>query len=337
MTTAPVADRTLGAARISWIQPALRFALLFGLVALVVYFAVASPLFLTAGNLRNILLSSSVLLILAVPQAVLVIMGYVDLSVGSIIGLTGVAMGVQIVDAGWHPLAAMALSLVLGTLAGLVNGVLVAYTRLSPIIVTLGTLQLYRGITEGVRQNPPAGFGDLVGTLGRGALFGIPFAVWISLLVFGLGALFLYRSAAGRHVYAIGVNADAAFLSGVRVRRIPLAFYALIGLAAGIGGILLASRLDSAPPTTLGDGMELNVLTAVLLGGVAFTGGRGTMLGVLLGVLFLGVLSNGMTLTNVPYWAQSITTGAALVIAAGLDELSQRRGTVRRLAARRAA
>ncbi|HEU5037291.1 MAG TPA: ABC transporter permease [Nocardioides sp.] len=309
----------------------LRFALLIGLLALVAYFTAASDLFLTTGNVKNILLSSSVLLILAVPQAVLVIMGYVDLSVGSIIGLTGVAMGVLVVDHGMNPWSAMFLALVLGTVAGSVNGVLIAFTRLSPIIVTLGTLQLYRGITEGVRQNPPAGFGDVIGTFGRGTLFGIPIAVWLSLAVVLIGALFLYRAPAGRHVYAIGVNADAAFLSGIATRRLPLVFYALIGLAAGLGGVLLAARLDSAPPTTLGSGMELEVLTAVLLGGVAFSGGRGTMFGVVLGVLFLGVLSNGMTLTNVPFWMQSIATGAALVVAAALDEISQKRGTVRRL------
>lgn len=317
-------------------QILLRFTLLIGLAALIIYFSATSNLFLTPGNLLNILISSSVLLIIAVPQAVLVIMGYVDLSVGSIVGLTGVAMGAQIVDAGWSPWAAMALALALGTVAGLINGVLIAYTRLSPIIVTLGTLQLYRGITEGFRQNPPAGFGDVISTFGRGSIFGIPLAVLISLVVFALGAVFLYWVAAGRHAYAIGVNPDAAFLSGIRTKRLPLVFYALIGLAAGIGGILLAARLDSAPPTTLGSGLELNVLTAVLLGGVAFNGGRGTMLGVLLGVLFLGVLSNGMTLTNVPYWAQSIATGAALVIAAGLDELSQQRGTVRRILTKKA-
>lgn len=321
--------------RPSRIAVVLRFALLIGLAVMVIYFASASNLFFSAGNIKNILLSSSVLLILAVPQAVLVIMGYVDLSVGSIIGLSGVVMGMQIVDAGWSPWAAMMLAMAIGTAAGALNGFLVAYTRLSPIIVTLGTLQLYRGITEGMRQNPPAGFGDTMAFFGRGALFGIPIAVWISLIVFALGAVFLYRTARGRHVYAIGVNVDAAYLSGIATKRIPLVFYALIGLGSAIGGILLAARLDSAPPTTLGAGMELTVLTAVLLGGVAFTGGRGTMFGVLLGVLFLGVLSNGMTLTNVPYWAQSIATGAALVIAAGLDELSQRKGTVRRLIAKK--
>lgn len=323
-TAAPAPPRSM-------IDVGLRYALFIGLIVLFVYFAQASERFLTTGNITNILLSSSVLLILAVPQAVLIIMGYVDLSVGSIVGLTGVLMGVQIVDHGWSPWAAMGLGILVGTLAGFLNGILISYTRLSPIIVTLGTLQLYRGITEGMRQNPPADFGDIVSVFGRGTFFGIPIAVCLSLVVFAFGTAYLYRAATGRQVYAIGVNTEAAFLSGVQTKRLPLVFYALSGMAAGLGGILLAARLDSAPPTTLGAGLELNVLTAVLLGGVAFTGGRGTMFGVLLGVLFLGVLSNGMTLTNVPYWAQSIATGAALVIAAGLDELSQRKGAVRRV------
>jgi ribose/xylose/arabinose/galactoside ABC-type transport system permease subunit len=171
-----------------------------------------------------------------------------------------------------------------------------------------------------------------VALLGRGLLFGVQIPVWISLVVFGLGAVYLYRMSSGRHVYAIGVNKEAAYLSGIATRRLPLAFYIATGVASALGGVLLAARLDSAPPSTLGSGFELDVLTAVLLGGVAFSGGKGTMFGVGIGVLFLGVLRNGMTLTNVPYWAQAIATGAALVIAAGLDELSQKRGIVRRAA-----
>jgi len=330
MTTPATPTATRAAGR-SWTEIALRFALLIALVLLAAYFSAASGLFLSAGNVENILLSSSVLLIIAVPQAVLVIMGYVDLSVGSIVGLTGVVMGLLIVDHGFNPWLAMLVALVLGAVAGTINGFLVAYTKLSPIVVTLGTLQLFRGLTEGVSRNPPSGFGDVIGIFGNGTFFKIPIAVCISLLVFAAGAVFLYRAAPGRHVYAIGVNSEAAFLSGLSTKRLPLMWYALIGLASGVGGILLAARLDAAPPTTLGNGLELTVLTAVLLGGVAFSGGRGTMLGVLLGVLFLGVLSNGMTLTNVPFWAQSIATGVALVVAAGLDELSQGRGVVRRL------
>jgi ribose/xylose/arabinose/galactoside ABC-type transport system permease subunit len=309
----------------------LRSALLIGLIVLILFFTFQSDLFLTMGNTKNIALSGAVLLIVAVPQALLVIMGYVDLSVGSSVGLSGVVTGLLIVDhhVGWG-LAVLA-GLGVGAFGGLVNGVLVAVTRLSPIIVTLGTLQLYRGVAQFLRDDPPAGFGTGMSLLGRGLYLGVPVPVWIALAIFGFGALYLYGTPSGRHVYAIGVNAEAAFLSGVATRRLPLLLFVVTGLAAGLGGVLYAARLDAAPPSTLGVNFELQVLTAVLLGGIAFSGGRGTMFGVLLGVVFLGVLNNGMTLMNVPYFAQAIATGAALVVAAGLDELGQRAGTLRRI------
>ena len=317
------------------IEAALRFALLIGLIALVVFFSAQSNLFFSTGNIRNILLSSAVLLIVAVPQALLVIQGYVDLSVGSTVAISGVVTGLLIADHGLAWELAAIVGIAVGCLAGLVNGILVAFSRLSPIIVTLATLQAYRGITQFLREDPPSGFGDGMGLLGRGLLGGVPVPVWIAIAVFALGSVILYATPMGRYVYAIGVNPEAAFLSGIPTRRLPLLTYAMTGAAAGLGGVLLAARLDSAPPGTLGSGFELDVLTAVLLGGVAFSGGRGTMVGVLLGVLFLGVLRNGMTLMNVPYYAQSVATGIALVAGAGLDELSQRSQLVRRVVARK--
>lgn len=332
MTTANAAPPTpTGVARRTALEIGLRSALLIGLLVLIVFFASRSGLFLTIGNVKNIALSGAVLLIVAVPQAVLVIMGYVDLSVGSAVGLSGVITGLLIVDYHWSWGLAVLAGLGVGAAGGLVNGLFVAYTRLSPIIVTLGTLQLFRGIAEFLRSDPPAGFGEGMSLLGRGLYLGIPVPVWIAGIVFALGALFLYGTPTGRQVYAVGVNPEAAFLSGVATKRLPLLVFVVTGLAAGLGGVLFAARLDSAPPSTLGANFELQVLTAVLLGGVAFSGGRGTMFGVLLGVVFLGVLNNGMTLLNVPYFAQAIATGAALVAAAGLDELGQRASTLRRV------
>lgn len=317
--------------RASAVQIMLRSALLIGLIVMVIFFTAQSGLFLTAGNIKDIALSGAVLLIVAVPQALLVVMGYVDLSVGSMVGLAGVVTGLLIVDHHWSwPLAVVA-GIVLGGIGGLLNGALVVYTRLSPIVVTLGTLQLFRGLAQFLRSDPPSDFGNGMALLGRGLYLGIPVPVWIAAIVFALGALFLYGTPQGRHVYAIGVNTEASYLSGVAIKRLPLAVYGVVGLAAGLGGVLYAARLDSAPPSTLGVNFELLVLTAVLLGGVAFSGGRGTMAGVLLGVVFLGVLQNGMTLMNVPYYAQAMATGTALVIGAILDELGQRAGTVRRV------
>jgi len=314
---------------------ALRFALLIGLVALVVFFSIRSDLFLTSGNLKNIALSSAVLLIIAVPLALLVIMGVVDLSVGSVVGLTGVVTGLLIVDHSVPWALAALLGIAVGTIAGFLNGLLVSYSRLSPIIVTLGSLQFYRGLTQSLRDNPPAGFGHGMELLGRGLLVGVPVSVWIATTVFAIGAFVLYGTPWGRYVYALGVNQEAAFLSGIATRKLPTIIFAATGAAAGLGGVLFAARLDAAPPGTLGVGLELDVLTAVLLGGVAFSGGRGTMFGVLLGVVFLGVLRNGMTLLNVSDHTQAMATGAALVIGAGLDELSQRSQILRSIVKRR--
>ncbi|MGR6318909.1 ABC transporter permease [Micromonospora soli] len=333
-SAAPASAPAVGAKR-DPIAVTLRSALLIGLIALTVFFTVQNSLFLTAGNLKNIALSGAVLLVVAVPQALLVIMGVVDLSVGSVIGLSGVVAGLLIVDHGMAWQVAALIGIALGALAGFGNGLLVSFTRLSPIIVTLGTLQLYRGVSQFLRSNPPANFGKGMNLLGRGLYLGIPVPVWIAAVVFVIGAVVLYATPYGRYVYAIGVNKEAAFLSGVATRALPLVAYAATGAAAGIGGVLLSAQLDSAPPGTLGVGFELNVLTAVLLGGIAFSGGRGTMFGVLLGVAFLGVLNNGMTLMNVPYYAQAMATGAALIIGAGLDELSQHSQLIRAIGRRR--
>lgn len=316
------------------VEIALRSALFIGLAALIALFTWRTNLFFTAGNMRSIALSVAVLLIVAVPQALLVIMGYVDLSVGSIVGLAGVGTGMLIVNHGVDWQSAIVAGLAIGTLAGLFNGALVAYTKLSPIIVTLGTLQLFRGTAQFLQDSPPAGFGSGMALLGRGLYLGVPMAVWIAFTVLLVGAFLLYGTPSGRYIYAIGVNLEAAYLSGVPVKRLPLWAYAATGAAAGLGGILLAARLDSAPPGTLGVGFELDVLTAVLLGGVAFSGGRGTIFGVLLGVIFLGVLRNGMTLMNVPYYYQAMATGLALIVGAGLDELSQKSDILRGILSR---
>jgi ribose transport system permease protein len=299
-------------------------ALYVGFVMLVVFFAVKSPgLFFTMGNFREVALSSSILLIVAVPQALLVIMGYVDLSVGSMVGLSGVTAGL-LINNGVNFGLAILVALAVGVVGGLLNGLLVSNINLSPIIVTLGTLQLFRGIAQLLAENPPTAFGNGMAFLGRGAVFFLPVPVWIALLVLGLGFAFLSGAPGGRHTYAIGVNKEAAFLSGIATKRLPLILFAVTAAAAALGGVLYAARLDAAPSGTLGVGFELSVLTAVLLGGVAFSGGRGTMAGVLVGVLFLGVLQNGMLLLNVSFFWQEIATGSALIIAAALDQLAIR-------------
>ncbi len=312
-----------------------RFGLLLGFVALCAFFSARSDLFLTGGNIKNIGISSSILLIVAVPQAMLVIMGYVDLSVGSVLGICGVVTGQLIVvhHVAWQ--VAALVGLLAGAVVGILNGLLVTYAGLSPIIVTLGGLQLYRGLAQYLAPDLPTGFGNGMALLGRGVYLGIPVVILITVLVFLTGVIVVYAIPAGRHMFALGVNRDASYMSGIATRRLPILAFAATGFAAALGGVLLAARLDAAPPSTLGAGFELQVLTAVLLGGVAFSGGRGSMLGVVLGVFFLGVLSNGMTLLNVSSYGQSIASGVALILAAGLDELGTGTSLLRKLVRRR--
>lgn len=310
-----------------------RFALMAGFVAMLLYFTWQTPLFLTRGNLITIAQASAVLLVVAVPMTVLVIMGLVDLSIGSILAITAVSVGL-LINGGTHWTLAALAGIALGAAIGAFNGALVCYLRLSPIVVTLGMLQLLRGATMYLTERPPSSFGEGMALLGRGIWMSLPVPVWIALAVFALGAFYLYVSVPGRHTYAIGTNAQAAFLSGVRTQAMPTIAYAVTGAATGLGGVLVAARLDSAPPATVGQGFELQVLTAVLLGGVAFTGGRGTMAGALLGVVFLGVLQNGLVLLDVSSYGQQLSTGIALVAAAALDEIGLRQGRVRAIVQR---
>lgn len=298
-------------------------ALLVALVLEIIAFFLLSADFLTVANFRAIGIQSSIIGLVAVATALLLITGYVDLSIGSVLALSAVVTGTLLTN-GASPLVAGLAGVGMGVAIGLFNGALVCYLGFSTIIVTLGMLTAVRGIAIEASEQTPTGFGDTFAQLGNGAVLGIPIPIAIVALAFALGGLFLRYSVYGRHVYAIGVNREAAFLSGIRVRRIPFVLFALTGLAAGLGGVILASRIDAAPGGTLGAGFELSVLTAVLLGGVAFNGGRGNMFGVFLGVAFLAILQNGLTLLNVPTTASLIAQGGVLVAAAALERANAR-------------
>jgi ribose transport system permease protein len=302
-----------------------RNMLLFGALGLMAAFTLSTSVFLTADNLRNVATQSSIILVVAVPSALLIISGYVDLSIGSLLAVAAVSAG----------LAANAQGAVLGVIAGLacgalvgaVNGWLVCIAGFSSIIVTLGMLTLLRGVALVLGPDPIYDFPQAMVELGSGRVFGVPYLVLIAAAVAAIGIFVLDQSPVGRHIYAMGVNSRAAFLSGIRVRAIGFSLYVATGVAAGLAGVMQAARLDSAPSESLGVGFELTVLTAILLGGVAFGGGRGHVLGVVLGIWFLGILQNGLTLHNVPVSWTLVVTGAALVGAAVLDHISQGGGS----------
>ncbi len=314
-----------------WGHIVTRNPLVLVLVPMVVYFQLATGQFFTSDNIRGIALDSAVLAIIAVPGALLLISGYLDLSVGSTLSLGAVVAASFMVTHGSVAAVAIIGAVVVGALVGVANGLLCSLLNLSPFIVTLGTLTAVRGLDLLLSPLPLSGFGDSFDSIGGGVVAGVPVPVIIAAAVIVSGSVYLAFTPSGRYVYAIGVNREAAFLSGIAVRRLPLLLYVASGAAAALAGVIQAARLDSAPAGSLGTQFELTVLTAVLLGGVAFTGGAGSIFGVVLGVLFLGCLQNGLTQLNVPDAWQQIIRGLALVAAAGLALFHLPSGVARRL------
>jgi ribose transport system permease protein len=253
----------------------------------------------------------------------LIMAGYVDLAIGSISVLAGVVLG-ELITLGWSALPASIAALLVGLAWGLATGYLVAFLGFSPVVVTLGGLAGARGVAEILSKGfTKYGFGEGFAQLGNGEFLGIDTPVWIFLAVFMGGAYAWYQTPLGRHVTAIGAERHAAHSLGVATRRIPFLLYGASGLAAALGGLIVASQLD-ASSLSIGINLELSVLSAILLGGVSFTGGRGSLFGVLLGVLFIGALDNGLVQMNVGPYFQRAAVGLALVLAAALDVLYQR-------------
>lgn len=309
---------------------ALRHPLLPVLAVLVVAFQLSTGIFLDPGNLRGIALDAATIAIVAAPLALLIIGGYLDLSVGSTLALGGLIAG-WLAGEQHQPLPVAVLgALAVGAAVGGINAVLCCYAGLSSFIVTLGMLTAVRGLDQQLFPLPLSNFGTGFAWLGGAKLAGIAAPVVIAALVLAGAAAFLALTPSGRHVFAIGVNREAAYLSGINIRRTPAVLFVVTAAAAALAGAIKASVLDSIASGTSGLGFELTVLTAVLLGGVALNGGAGSIFGVLLGVLFLGALQNGLTLLSVPAFWQLMAQGLALVVGAGLAYLGPRLESLRR-------
>jgi ribose/xylose/arabinose/galactoside ABC-type transport system permease subunit len=223
---------------------------------------------------------------------------------------------------GISPIIAVLIGVAAGAGIGAINGVMIAFLRFSPIIVTLGMLGAVRGLTEWIAPDPVYDFDQSFVDFGTLNFLGVPYVGWLTIVILLAAGAVLKFMPVGRHIFAIGVNSEAAYLSGVRVRRIGFALYVATGAGAALGGVMLAAQLNSAPSGSLGVGFELDVLTAVLLGGVAFDGGRGSIRGVVLGVAFLAILKNGLTISNAPSSIALLIQGLALVFAASLDRFA---------------
>lgn len=303
------------------VEMAINNILLIALVLLIIFFASRSGAFLTVSNFRVLLTNYAAIGVVASVMAVLVISGNVDMSVGSNISFSGMLSALAVTEFGLPAPLAILIGIGAGASVGLVNGILCAYFRFSPIIVTLGMLSVLRGVTLLIKSIEVAGMGDTFFMIGNGNFAGFPYLLLIVLAVFLLVAAFMAFTTWGRYVMAIGVNPQAAFLAALPVRPMVLGLFVATGAAAGLSGVLLVARLDGASPGSLGLQMELQALTIILLGGVAFAGGRGRIFGVFTAWVFLAVLDNGLTILNVPPFVQLVASGSALVFAAGLDAL----------------
>jgi ribose transport system permease protein len=285
------------------------------------FFALTAPEFFTVSNTQDVVRQGSTLAILAFGQTFAVLSAGVDLSVGATLGLASV---VDAMVAKQHGIpAGMVAALLVGIAAGLVNGVFIAKLRVNPFIVTLGTLSVFQGVALSISggsyiQDMPQGFSDL----GYDSLGPIPLAAMAAGIVFLFSLVILTQTRFGRAVYAVGGNPEAARLSGIPVTRTRWLIYILTGLTAGVAGIVLSSRVSSGQPL-LGQGLELQSVAAVVLGGISLFGGEGTALGVLFGVLLVSFLQNGLNLLNVSSFLQYAIIGSALVLAVTLDRLSR--------------
>lgn len=299
---------------------------LIGLAALVVVLSVLSPVFLSVANLFNVFQQIAVLAILALGATAVIITGGIDLSVGSVLALSGVVLGWASVNAGWPVPLALLLALGAGAAIGALNGVLITAGRLPPFIATLATLSIARGLALIVSDGRPlSGYPRWFRALSSFDLLGVvPLSVLLVVVLYVLGWLYLKYRPSGRALYAIGGNEEVARLSGLRVNREKLKVYTVAGLLAGVGGLLLTARLNSAQPNA-GVATELDVIAAVVIGGASLSGGTGSVGGTLVGALIIGVLRNGLNLLDVSSFWQRVVIGAVIAAAVMTDTLRKGR------------
>jgi ribose/xylose/arabinose/galactoside ABC-type transport system permease subunit len=295
--------------------------ILLAFVVVLVTLMILSPTaFARPANLLNIIKQASINGILATGMMFVIVSGGIDLSVGSIVALTGV-IAASFAHPGEYPLIVpIVLSVLAGLAAGFLNGVGVAYGNIPPFIVTLGSMTIIRGLALIYSKGQPIfGVTDEFEALASGFVFGtIPYLVIYFLVITAISAFILTKTVYGRRVYAVGGNEITARVSGVSVKRIKIAVYSISGLLAGVAGLLLASRIVSGNPTS-GQSYELDAIAAVIIGGVSMTGGSGKWYGTVIGALMIAVIGNGLDILNVSSHFQLVIKGAIIIVAVLLD------------------
>lgn len=304
------------------------------LFLLCLFISLLSDKFMTSTNLWNVLRQISVNVCISVGMTLVVLMAGIDLSVGSILGLTAAVCAgllkngllIESMDLfiGFTVLGAILAAMIIGMLLGLFNGWVITKFAIPPFVATLAMLTIARGLTmlytEGI---PISNLGPKFEFIGSGWILGIPVPVWISLIMVLIVVFLTNRTTFGRYIYAIGGNEKAAFLSGININKVKLAVYGIAGMMAAVGGVLVTSRLNSAQPNA-GMSYELDSIAAVVIGGTSLSGGVGTVTGTVIGAIIIGVLNNGLVLLDVsPFW-QQVVKGIVILLAVIIDKMNQK-------------
>ena len=298
----------------------MNFGILMGLVILCLGLTVLTDKFATVTNFFNVVRQITINLYLACGMTFVILLGGIDLSVGSLLALSSALMGSLIVS-GMNPMLAILAACFIGMGLGAVNGLVIAYGKVAPFIATLATMTIYRGLTlVYTNGNPISGLSDdtMFHDFGQGFFMGLPVPAIIMLLAFAVSWFLLRKTPLGRKIYAVGGNEKVSFIAGIKIERVKIFVYAITGFFCALAGAVLTSRLNSAQPTA-GTGYELDAIAAVVLGGTSLSGGKGYITGTLVGVLIIGTLNNGLNILDVSSFYQQVVKGIVILLAVLMD------------------
>lgn len=289
-----------------------------GLIALFILFSFLNDNFFTSTNIMNVVLQVSIIAITAFGMTYVLLLGDIDLSVGSIIALTGTLVALALLW-GLPFYLAVPCALIASLVVGFINGSLTAYAKIPSFIVTVATMGIFRGIAYIITDGKPELItNDAFLELGNGDMLSIPNPIWILLILLIINHFVLSKTTFGRKIYITGGNKEAAIYSGINVNKLKVQVFMITALMAGISGLLLASRLYSGQPSTA-QGYELDAIASAVLGGTSLNGGHGSIIGTMIGALIIGVINNGMNLMSIPYFYQLVVKGLVILLAVYID------------------
>lgn len=300
-----------------------KYGTLIGLILLCLVFSILSPKFFSYSNGLTILRQISMLMIISTGLTVVMITKKIDLSIGYVASAIGVLLGALIVDAGIPILPAVIIALLIGALIGCINGFFVAFLGIPDFIATLGIGFLVAGLNQAYTHGHPiSGFPEVFGVFGSWYMFGVPISIFIMAIFILVIHIFLYKTKNGRYIHAIGSNEEATMLSGVNTKWNLMLSFIVCSVGAALTAVVLTSHMAGASPTA-GESMLLDAIAVVFLGGTAFRNGEPNLGGTFVGALIIGVLVNGLTLLNVPYYYQDVTKGILIILAVSITSLQR--------------